>query len=117
MTTLSVRYVARGGSGDPVRLQGALTAVAGAALLDWLQARSPVDAVDVTIDCSRLTDVDRHGADALLDAYAATTLRAGTFVLAGLTPHCRAALEAFGVLAVVESPPTTAADRPARRPA
>jgi anti-anti-sigma regulatory factor len=81
-----------------VFLSGPLTS--GAAWLDQLSTTRPAPQ-RVIVNLAAVTTVDRNGADALLDAYIATTLRLGTFALTGPTTLVGRQLDDLGISRVV----------------
>ncbi|MGH9387682.1 MAG: STAS domain-containing protein [Vicinamibacterales bacterium] len=82
--------------------QGRFTAAAGEELLDWLSTMSHVGPPRVVLNVAEVTDVDSSGAEALLDAYVATGLRAGTLVVSNASSGLQRLLHRRGVLPLFE---------------
>lgn len=87
-----------------VSLRGRLTGPVGAELLQWLST-TPRATEDVVVNIGELTALEPAGAEALLDAYVATALRAGTMVVTRATEPMQRSLHRKGVIPVIESFP------------
>ena len=81
-------------------LTGQLTGRGTVRWLDHLSMARPLTP-RVIVDLAAVTGVDRKGSEALIDAYVATTLRAGSLVLTRPTVLVSQQLEYFGVSRVV----------------
>lgn len=87
-----------------VSLRGRLTGPVGAELLQWLST-TPRTTEDVVVNIGELTALEPAGAEALLDAYVATALRAGTMVMTHATEPMHRSLRRGGVTPVIETFP------------
>ena len=86
-----------------ISLRGRLTGDLGAELVAWLSATPSTTPLHVVVNVSETTGVDPAGADALLDAYVATGLRAGTLVVTTMSAEVQRSLQRNGVIPVIEA--------------
>lgn len=86
-----------------IALRGRLTGELGAEVLEWLSTIERATPPHVVVNVGEITAVEPAGADALLDAYVATALRAGTLVVTHATAQTQRSLHRSGVIPVIET--------------
>lgn len=96
--TLAVRRTLHGAV---VSLTGRLTGVTGGQLRDSLAVTRSQAQPQIVVNFAQVTAVDRGGANALLDAYTATTLRSGSLSVTRLPASVRDALGQYGLLTTI----------------